>query len=1709
MSQAQALARLAGTWGIQLWWHDIWGNAHHVSEATQRKLLAAMRVPAENDGQVRQSLAQHEQALWSEVLRPALVVFESALPVRCTLRLPVEAEGEALAWKLIEEGGAQNGGAIDMGALAQLEQAEISGRRYAARELALPVRPAPGYHHLMILREAQTLAETVLVVAPDACYQPQATSSGGRVWGPSVQLYAVASDRNWGIGDFTDLRVILEQWGARGADVIGLNPLHALFPHNPEHASPYSPSSRSFLNPLYLDPERTEDFRESEEARARVAAASFQAALRELRSAAHVDYAAVSTLKLPVLELLYTSFRRRHLHVGSGRARRFREFQERGGAALRRHALFEALQEAFHRQDPSVWGWPAWPRSHRDPASPAVARFAESSLERVEFYEWLQWQADVQLAAAGARAAELRLGLGLYGDLAVSVDRGGAETWANQELYALDASVGAPPDDFNLKGQNWGLPPMVPRRLERSGFAPFIQTLRANMQHTGALRIDHVMGLTRLFWIPAGADAAEGAYVHYPLHELLGIVALESHRNRCLVVGEDLGTVPDGVRHALHERQVLSYRLLYFERNHGGDFKAPEELPAQALVAASTHDLPTLAGFWEGHDLELRTRLDLFPSEEVRHRQIRQRAEDRRRLLLTLEREALLPAGVTADPTSVPSLTPELERAIHVHLARTPCQLLMIQPEDVVGMTEQVNLPGTSDGNWRRKIVLSLERWPQDERFVRLCAEIAKERPRRDSAPGGSRRSGSRIPRATYRLQLNRTFTLSDATALVPYLAELGVSHAYCSPYLRARPGSMHGYDIIDHNALNPEIGTPEDLERFVAALHSHGMGQILDVVPNHMGIMGADNTWWLDVLENGRASAYADFFDIDWDPANPALRDKALLPVLGDHYGVVLERGELQLAFERDIGSFRIGYCDHRFPVDPREYSRILQRVQFPDGLEDLARAEFESLITAFSHLPSRDGADGNGAQERNRDKELHKRRLARLCDEHQALDTAVQAAVSGFNGTLGDPSSFDLLHELLENQAYRLAYWRVASDEINYRRFFDINDLAALRMENMAVFEATHRLVLRLVAERQVDGLRIDHPDGLYLPADYFGRIQQRVAMLRGEQPSDLASAVKEKQQLPVYLVIEKITAGHERVPESWPVHGTTGYRFANVVNGLFVDGDARGKIDRAYRAFVPDAVDYDEETYRSKHLVVRTALASELTVLANQLARVARDDRRTRDFTFNTLRRALAEVIACFPVYRTYVDQQVHAQDRRFIEWAVARAKRRSRAADASIFDFVREVLLCRAGETADAKEAVCVFARKFQQVTAPVTAKGVEDTAFYRYNRLVSLNEVGGNPAQFGFTVAAFHGASQDRAARWPYTMLATSTHDTKRSEDVRVRIDVLSEMPAAWRLRLRHWSRINRSRKRRIDERPAPSANDEYLLYQTLLGSWPSEPLDDTALGAYRERIQAYMLKALREAKLHSSWINPNADYERAVTDFVQSLLGRLDGNRFLEDFVPVQRHIAWLGMLNGLSQTAIKLASPGVPDIFQGCELWDFSLVDPDNRRPVDYALRRALLAEVRALQQQPPDERGPRLRSLLQEPLDGRSKLYVTYCGLRLRREREALFRRGDYTPLSTEGERASHLVAFARRLEHIGAILVAPRLLAPLVPHPGYLPVGKEAWGDTAVVLPWTQPGMRIHNVYGGGVISLHQDQRGPHLVARELFADFPVALLEYEMP
>jgi malto-oligosyltrehalose synthase/4-alpha-glucanotransferase len=1712
MSDVEALGRLAQLYGIELVWDDIWGGRHEVSHSTLRALLAAMRVPAATDVDVHSSLAAHVAGMWTERIPPVLVVRGSALPLTVTLRLTAALDAQPLRWRLDEEGGARHEGVCEPRALEEVERAEVDGVAHVARRLALDVRPAPGYHRLTLSTGERTLAHTLLVVAPETCYLPVAVQGEGRIFGPTAQLYTLRSQRDWGVGDFTDLRLVLEQWSQRGAAIVGLNPLHALFPHDLARASPYSPSSRLFFNVLYLDPEQIEEFHESAEAQRLAVSAEFLARLKALRADELVDYPGVAAVKMQILELLYATFRG-HLDTGGARAPEFRVFQAREGEQLHRHALFEALQEHFHRADPNVWGWPVWPEGYRDPAAEAVAQFAQANLSRVEFYEWLQWQCDRQLHSIGLRAYELGLGVGLYGDLAVSIDRSGAEAWANQDLYAISAGVGAPPDHYNPAGQNWGLPPPIPERLRTTGYAPFIATLRANMRHTGALRIDHVMVLMRLYWIPEGTPNAQGAYVHYPLEDLLGILALESQRNQCMVIGEDLGTVPDEMRHAMEDYGVLSYRLLYFERRDGGEFKAPAEYPAAALVAASTHDLPTVAGYWAGRDLQRRLELGLYPNEEAHQQHILERAQERARLLLALQREGLLPPGMTLDPAATPEMTPELMRAVHVYLARAPSKVLMVQLEDVLGTLDQVNVPGTTDQypNWRRKLPLELERWPGEERFPALCAAIEAQRPRWEAQrpkPAAREVPAARIPGATYRLQLHAGFGFRAATGLVPYLAALGVSHVYCSPYLRARAGSTHGYDIIDHNALNPEIGSPEEFEEFVQTLQAHGMGQILDLVPNHMGVMGADNVWWMDVLENGPASVYAEYFDIEWEPLNPALYRKILVPVLGDHYGVALERGEIKLVFEPEAGGFALFYFEHRFPVAPREYPRILERAlrALPvQAIDDTSRAEFESLVSAFTHLPPRDASDPEHITERNRDKEVHKRRLAALCRAHPALVEAIEAGLQAINGTPAEGRSFDTLHELLEAQAYWLAYWRVASDEINYRRFFDINDLAALRMENEAVFEATHRLVLELVASGKVQGLRIDHPDGLYDPAQYFQRLQDRIAALIG------APSERRRQRgrgLPVYLVVEKIAAGHERVPESWPIHGTTGYRFTNVVNGVFVDTTARTRIDRIYRSFTGEGAPFEDVVYASKRVILRHALSSELNVLANQLSRIAQADRRTRDFTLNTLRQALTEVIACFPIYRTYISERVSGQDRRYIEWAVARAKQRSQASDISIFDFVLTALLNQPVEAPAPALAqrVRTFAMKFQQITAPVTAKGVEDTSFYRYNRLVSLNEVGGDPDRFGFTLAAFHGASQDRAKRWPHTMLASSTHDSKRSEDVRARINTLSEMPAAWRLSLRRWSRINRSKKVELDDLPAPSANDEYLLYQTLLGSWPDGPLDEAGLAAYRERIEAYMIKAVREAKVHSSWINVNEPYEQAVTGFVQALLGRLQSNLFLDDFLGLQQLVGWLGKLNSLSQTLIRLISPGVPDIFQGTELWDYSLVDPDNRRPVDWMERGALLAQIEPLLTAPPQDRVPQLLAMLQQPEDGRCKLYLIAAALAVRKRCSALFEQGDYAAVMAEGLRARNVVAFARRGPDAGVIAVAPRYFADLCERPGALPLGPQVWGDTSLPLPWLGTDVELTEVISGRPAVVESDAQGVRVPMRELLAAFPVALLEY---
>lgn len=971
-----------------------------------------------------------------------------------------------------------------------------------------------------------------------------------------------------------------------------------------------------------------------------------------------------------------------------------------------------------------------------------------------------------------------------------------------------------------------------------------------------------------------------------------------------------------------------------------------------------------------------------------------------------------------------------------------------------------------------------------------------------------ARAPGPVIPRATYRVQLHRGFRFAEATALVPYWAELGISHLYGSPILGARPGSEHGYDVVDHGRLNPELGTREDFDGLVAALHAHGMGLVVDIVPNHMGVLGNDNAWWLDVLENGAASAFAGHFDIDWQSTDPALRGKVLLPVLGEQFGEVLERGELRLSFDAPRGYFTLGYHEHQFPLDPGSYGRLLRRaLQRLAGASTSVRVALMAVTEALEHLPPHDGNDPSARVRRQADKTLLKARLADCLGGSAPALQALQDVVQQFNGHVGDRASFDALEALIEAQPYRLAHWRVAGDEINYRRFFDINELAALRMERPEVFEATHQLVLALAASGVIDGLRLDHPDGLADPAAYFVRLQQRYAQTAG-LPPPAAQAEGQRADMRLYVVAEKIVAPHEQVPVEWALHGTTGYRFANVVNGLMVDAAAKSRLDRSWRVFAPDdAEDFDTLSWRCRHIVMDGSLAGGLTVLAGALLRLAREDRRTRDFTLHSLRQALAELVAAFPVYRTYIVDRPSRQDRKYIDWAIGRARRRSLGADASVFDFLRRVLVGRPlpGAPAGLAARYLAFAQRLQQYTAPVLAKGIEDTALYRHQRLISLNDVGSEPDEFGLSVAAFHAISRERALNRPAAMLTTSTHDAKRSEDVRARIDVISELPAAWRLATRRWSRMNRRHRRTVDGRPAPTRNDEYLLYQLLVGSLPPGPLDDAALAVYAQRIERTMLKSARESKAVTSWMSPNPAYEAVLAGFVRAALDPREGQLFLADLRSNVEVLAWYGALNGLVLALVKALSPGVPDFYQGHELIELTLVDPDNRRPIDFERRRGCLAEAQALLSLPDvAARRAVLRDWVACASDGRAKFWVTWRTLQLRRAHEVMLRQADYLPLEVQGMRARHVVAFARRDAGRWIVVIAGRLFAGFGRPVGVVPAGDD-WGDTVVRLP-TAAGASVPSppVFEDALTGEHHALAEGALRLARVLTEFPVAAL-----
>jgi (1->4)-alpha-D-glucan 1-alpha-D-glucosylmutase len=974
------------------------------------------------------------------------------------------------------------------------------------------------------------------------------------------------------------------------------------------------------------------------------------------------------------------------------------------------------------------------------------------------------------------------------------------------------------------------------------------------------------------------------------------------------------------------------------------------------------------------------------------------------------------------------------------------------------------------------------------------------------------RREPLAVPASTYRLQVHAAFPLTAALDIVPYLHRLGIDACYTSPYFTAAPGSTHGYDVCNHNEISAEVGGVDAHAAFTGALRDAGMGHVVDFVPNHMGI-GSSNAWWADVLENGPSSPAARFFDIDWSPVKAELHAKLLLPILGDQYGQVLERGELQLAFK--AGTLVLTYFEQELPINPRQTPRVyrlaVDRLTAEVGPDNPFVHEFLSIMSSLQNMPGYTVQDPRLMVERQREKEVARARLARLVSEGEIVLRCIEEAIREFNGTPGQPASFDALHDLLEQQAYRLSYWRTAAHEINYRRFFDINTLAGLRVEHPEVFDATHTLLARLIADGLVTAVRIDHPDGLFDPARYFEMLQQRSTEATGRADRSL------------YVVAEKILSGREQLPHRWAVSGTTGYNYLNDLNGIFVDAAQARRGRRMYAKLTGQGDPFDDVLYESKRLIMETAMSSELNVLAHMLDRIAESNRRSRDFTLESLRAVTTEVVACFPVYRTYVDDGGWTpEDRLVLQAAIGRARRRNPAMEASLFDFFWEVMLPREVERdqppagperrggyppADAAEAAerRQFAMKLQQYTSPVHAKGLEDTAFYRYNVLLSLNEVGGDPSRFGRSVSDFHDANLRRRRDWPYEMLATSTHDTKKSEDVRARINVISEVPDEWGREVSRWMRLNRSHRAIVDGDPVPERNDEYRFYQALAGVWPLAVESAAAAAAAAslvERMQQYMIKSVREAKRRTSWVTVNDPYEQAVARFVERVLAGPAAARFVPAFAAFHARIAAPGMVNALAQVVLKLGSPGVPDVYQGTELWDFSLVDPDNRRPVDFEIRERYLADVDAAL-----ERGLEGVDIGAWSVDGRLKLLVTAAGLRLRRADPDLFLKGDYTPLVTEVSARGDCVAFARTAAGDpgrAALFVAPRLCAAMYSPDRPMPLGGDAWKTSRVMLPPALRDRAFKNLLTGAEIGATHAADSAWLFLGQVFDTLPVAIL-----
>lgn len=1506
----QALARLAG---INCSYRSYDGALVTASPQSIIALLEAMGLPASTSNQIGESYARISATRRAAL--PPLIVANPDGPSKIPLNKRY-ATG-AIEWRLTREDGSTTAGS------------GLCEDRGATQFFQIPPQPQ-GYHCVEALG-----ARAHLICAPKKCWTPDRFSNDGKAWGVSAQVYALKSDTDFGIGGFSEIADLAKACGERGASFLGLSPLHALFSSDRGKISPYSPSNRLMLEPLFIDPHAIASFAGGS-AQAIYDNPDYLSQLARLRDEPLVDYRRVWALLRDVLEPAWASF------CEQGDCDSFAEFKTAMGAPLEDHALFEALSETFSAQGMRWRG--AWPQSYREPNSACVDAARHELSERVNFYAWLQWIADQQLHRAAEAAKDAGMEIGLYRDLAVGADRFGSETWRDQSAILPSVSIGAPPDLLAPHGQDWGLPPLDPFNLEQGGLRAFRDLVRTNMRHAGAIRIDHAFQLERLFLIPNGAQAETGAYVDYPLEGLLACLRIESHRAKALVVAEDLGTAPPGFTQSIMDSGLLSYRLLLFERSESKGFQLPNSYPRQAMASFTTHDLPTLQGWRRGLDIDMRNCYFGLPDAEAAH-EIRE--HETRQLNDALAAERLLPQHKNAS---------RMRHAVFRFLARTPSLLLTLQAEDIVNDAHQPNLPGPDRGypNWRRRLpehVAAIARPDGPLAKAAACMALEKRGLRLKQSA-----LASEAPRATYRLQFNANFTFDDAARLAPYFTKLGISHIYASPVFACAPGSTHGYDVIDYARINPVLGGEDAFMRLSATLKQYGLKLLLDFVPNHMSrstqANGA-NPMWLSTLESGRASPFARVFDVDWERRGAG--GKILLPCLNESLREAISQNKIQLRYEAERGSFFFNYGNQIFPLRPHGYIAILDAAIIADADEHL------TTLTA-SYKPDAPSIFDKSPSEAA---EL-KASLSAITRTNPHALKAITSVLSFINA---DKNPSSLLSRLLQRQFYRLAHWRTADSQLNARRFFDVNSLVGVRVEDPYVFDIIHSHLFRLIEDGHVHGLRIDHIDGLANPDFYVNKLQEHIG------PG-------------FFVIVEKILGPNEPLP-NWQISGTTGYEAMSQLDGVFVAHENEARFDRQYANVRADDRPVHEQLKSIKFELLQTTFQAERDALVDDTMRLG----EKRDLTQAAIIHAWMALIAEMPVYRSYLEDDDASAE--FISRLIT-SIRQSPDVEGDAIEFIGSLLT-----VPDAARQNIDVRRRFEQLSGPVMAKSLEDTLFYRNARFVALNEVGADPERFGLSVDQFHAKNTQRLSQWPHSLVATQTHDAKRGEDLRARLIALSYMPDIWR----EFHESARS------PTSTPDATDQYFLLQNIIGAWPvdqatGEPLDPCS--DFIARLRAFTTKALRESKRRSSWTDQNERYESAAQSWVENLCAKKD---FLDCIRARMGPLARAGFSIPLARTALKLTIPGIPDFYQGCEGADYALVDPDNRRPIDFTTR------IENFKHAP-------------QSFSGRKQALIATL-LHDRLASPALYAQGGYEPLPAP----QGWVAFRRAYE-AEALLVAARL-------------------------------------------------------------------------